>query len=444
MLPLQSLNDFIVQHDLFDPEDRVLLAVSGGKDSVLMAHLFKQANCNFAIAHCNFNLRGDESQRDENFVRMLAKILEVPFFVEHFETKIYAAQQKVSTQMAARDLRYKWFEDIRQKDGYDVIALAQHQDDEIETVLMNLTRGTGIAGLHGILPKRGYLIRPLLFLSRAEIDLLVLENLIEYVEDSSNETLNYSRNKLRHQVIPLLKELNPRLEKTFKLNIQRFTETEIVLRQVVDTLRKDLLIKHGDAIHLSIDIIKRLHPQKLLLFELLRPYDFTETVLDNLLSGLDKQSGTTYYSHSHKAIIDRKHLIISKINSDIASQLHLIHHDDDRAHFLNNTIQISYSDVVYFEKEPFKAFVDSRKLIFPLILRTRQDGDKFIPMGMVTHKKLSNFLIDQKVPLNEKDAIPILVNGNGEIIWIGGYRQDDRYKVTGTTTQVVVFELSRD
>jgi tRNA(Ile)-lysidine synthase len=441
MLPLQNFNDFINHNNLFSKDSTILLAVSGGKDSVLMVHLFKAAGYTFSIAHCNFNLRGDESQRDESFVRMLASIVEVPFYLKQFETKSYAAQQKVSTQMAARDLRYGWFETLRIQHGFDFIALAQHQDDGVETVLLNLTRGTGIAGLHGILPKRGNLIRPLLFLTRLQIDTIIEENLIDYVEDSSNSTLNYSRNKIRHQVLPLLKELNPNLERTFEQNIQRFRETEMVLQQVVNTLTKDLLTRKNGAIHLSIEVIKRLHPQKLLLFEMLKPYGFTEPVLDDLIQGVDKQSGTIYYSTTHQAIVDREDVIVVEISAVEEIKIHFIHPQDEEVVFLNQQISIHYTEIVQFEKELNKAFIDTKKLIYPLILRARQEGDKFIPLGMKTYKKLSNFFIDQKVPLNEKDLVPILVNGNGEIIWIAGYRQDDRFKITGSTTSLAVFEL---
>ncbi|MBC7565750.1 MAG: tRNA lysidine(34) synthetase TilS [Pedobacter sp.] len=443
MLPLQNFNDFILQNNLFSKESNILLAVSGGKDSVLMVHLFKEAGYTFSVAHCNFNLRGDESQRDENFVRMLTSIVEVPFYVKQFDTASYATKVKISIQMAARDLRYKWFEELRIQHEFDLISLAQHQDDAIETVILNLTRGTGIAGLHGILPKRDHLIRPLLFLSRAQIDLVIKENAIDYVEDSSNLTSSYARNKIRHQVLPLLKELNTNLEHTFEKNIYRFRETEIVLQQVVASLTKDLLVEKGTAIHLSIEIIKRLHPQKLLLFELFKPYGFTEKVLDNLILSIDGQSGAVFYSTTHQLIVDRKDVIIVKIPDKQEEEICFIHPHDDHVTFLDQKILIYYSDVAHFENEPTKAFIDAKKLIYPLIFRARQEGDKFIPLGMTTYKKLSDFFVDKKVPLNEKELAPILVNGNGEIIWIGGYRQDDRFKVTGSTTGVAVFELMK-
>lgn len=440
MLPLQEFKNYISQNELFTSKDRILLAVSGGKDSVLMAHLFKLSGYDFGIAHCNFNLRAEESHRDESFVKMLAATLEVPFHVVHFNTKAHAALHKVSTQMAARDLRYRWFEQIRTAYGYDLIGLAQHQDDAIETVLLNLIRGTGIAGMHGILPKRAQLIRPLLFLSRKQIEESIAAGKFDYVEDSSNLSANYARNKLRLKVIPHLKEINPNLEQTFEHNIQRFTDTELVLQNVISDLKERLFIPHKDAVHLSIKEIVKLKPQKLLVFELLRPYGFSEAVVTEIISSLNKQSGTSFFSPTHRVTINREVLILSVVQ-EASAQNALIHAHDKVARLQNVEINISYPEIPYFEKDNRKAFVDADQLIYPLVIRTRQEGDKFIPIGMKGFKKLSDFLIDAKVPLVEKDQVPLLINGNGTLIWVAGLRQDQRYIVTDKTKKVVVFEL---
>lgn len=442
MLPLQNFKDYISRHSLFNVKDKILLAVSGGKDSVLMAHLFKLSGFEFGIAHCNFNLRGSESQRDEDFVVMLAEKMGVPCYVTHFKTKEFAATHKVSTQMAARTLRYEWFEELRGREQYEVIALAQHQDDAIETVLLNLTRGTGIAGLHGILPKRDRLIRPLLFLSSAEIAGLIAKQDIDFVEDSSNKSTNYARNKIRLNVIPHLKEINPNLDETFQHNIQRFADTELVLQQTVAKLKAEILKEEQGKFYLSIKKIKALNPQRLLLFELLRPFGFTESVIAELLQGLDKQSGTSFFSISHRMVIDRQELIIDSIaDRDIENKNVIIHSHDQEVNFLGSQILITTSEDVHFEKSSKKAFVDTNKLIFPLVLRSWQAGDKFKPIGMSRSKKLSDFFIDEKVPLSDKDLIPVLVNGNGELIWIAGWRQDNRYKLTEATKNVTIFEL---
>jgi len=440
MLPLQSFSSYIHQHSLFNHDQKILLAVSGGKDSVLMAHLFNAAGISFGIAHCNFGLRSSESQRDEDFVRQLAVQMDKPFHFVCFETKTYAAANHISTQMAARELRYHWFEELRITHGYDRIAVAHHQDDAVETILLNLVRGTGIAGLHGILPVRGFLIRPLLFLSRKAIDELILNHNIDFVEDSSNLSNTYARNKIRLDIIPRLRELNPKLEHTFEQNIRRFTETELVLQQTVSKLRVDIFEEGPYGLSLSLEKVNILHPKRLLLFELLKPYAFIETVVEELLDSLNKQSGTSFYSGTHRMTIDRNCLIITAVPPAAIPADHLVHPEDDSVILEASVITVSYTGSLTFDNNPQKAFVDASKLIFPLVIRHWLDGDKFMPLGMNKYKKLSDFFIDQKIPLPQKELVPILVNGNGEIIWIVGLRQDNRYKVTATTKKVVIFE----
>ncbi|WP_316813679.1 tRNA lysidine(34) synthetase TilS [Pedobacter heparinus] len=444
MILLQNLESFIRKHALFQAGDKILLAVSGGKDSVLMAHLFKLSGFNFGIAHCNFNLRAAESQRDESFVKMLAATMDVPFHVVHFQTKTYAASHKLSTQMAARNLRYEWFEEIRAAHNYQAIALAQHQNDALETVLLNLVRGTGIAGLHGILPKRGRLIRPLLFLTSADVTVLIDAFGLDYVEDSSNKSTDYARNKLRLDVIPHLKEINGNLESTFAGNIQRFAETELVLQNAVAGLKQKLLIEKEGKFYLSLKKIKALKPQRLLLFELLRPFNFTEYVVIELAASLEKQSGTSFYSSSHRVIVDRTALIISSIDiSDQQLAQQTIHSRDTLVNLPGSQLLISGTTELQFEQNRNKAYVDTAQLQFPLVLRSRQPGDRFKPMGMKGFKKLSDFFIDEKIPLNDKDQVPVLVNGNGEVIWIAGLRQDHRYRITANTKNVTIFELKQ-
>ncbi len=448
MLPLQSFRAFISRHQLFEPDQKILLAVSGGKDSVLMVHLFKQAGLNFGIAHCNFQLRAEESQRDEAFVRMLAATMEVPFHVTHFSTKAYAKAQRCSTQMAARDLRYAWFEEIRAAEGYEAIAVAHHQNDAVETMLINLTRGTGISGLHGIAPKRDRLIRPLLFLSREAIETLIGKENIGYVEDSSNLSDHYARNKIRMHVIPQLKAINPVLEQTFAQNIQRFQEAETIIQQTVLSLRRKLLEESPTGISIQIDAIKALNPQKLLCYELLKPYNFNESLTLEVLTALDKQTGTSFYSSTHRVTIDRHRLMITPLEGQHTTIQagpdtglnQLIHPAARQVELPMHLLNISYTEGNSFSRDG-KAYVDHELLIFPLVLRSRQPGDVFVPLGMKTHKKLSDFFIDEKVPLPEKDKIPLLINGNGDIIWVAGMRQDNRYKVTATTKKVAIFEL---
>jgi len=442
MLPVKQFQDFIDHHQLFAKNNKVLLAVSGGKDSVLMLHLFKAIGVDIGVAHCNFNLRKDEAQRDENFVKMLADTLDVPCYITHFDTKKYAAENKISTQMAARELRYNWFEELRLKEGYDFVALAHHQNDSVETVLINLTRGTGIGGLHGILPKRDRLIRPLLFLNRGEINEIIEKENLDYVEDSSNLSVNYTRNKIRLNVIPHLQEINSNLEKTFSENASRFAEIELFVNLQVQKLSEQILNKQNDGVYVALDEISKLQPQKLLLFELLKPYNFTENVIQEILYHLNSLSGTHFFSSSHQAIINRDYLVITTKN-DGGTSNQFIHPSTNEVLFGSEEMKISFSTDIKFEINPDKAFVNADKLIFPLILRNWQNGDKFVPLGMRQAKKISDFFIDEKVPIHLKSKTPILVNGNGDVIWVAGMRQDNRYKLTTATKKVAIFELKK-
>lgn len=441
MLPLQQFTAYIKTNALFFSHEKVLLAVSGGKDSVLMAQLFKLAGYQFSIAHCNFNLRAAESQRDEAFVKLLAAQLEVPCYTVHFNTAAYAAEHRMSAQMAARELRYSWFEKIRTEIGYDHIALAHHQNDSVETVLLNLVRGTGISGMHGILPKREKLIRPLLFLSRHEIDTIVDENNLDFVTDSSNETTKYARNSIRVHVIPRLRALNPNLEETFARNTVLFAQTEEVLQQVVAQKRTEVSMEKNGMVYFSIPRLRELHPAQLLLFELLKPYHFSYPVVEELLNSLQKQSGTSFYSSTHRATINREEVIISTLSASAENEHQFIQVTDRSGKIGEKQILISYSNSTVIAADPNSAYVDAAQLIFPLVLRFKQNGDRFMPLGMKNYQKLSDFLIHQKIPLPEKDKIPLLINGNGELIWVAGLRQDNRYKVTATTKKVAIFEL---
>jgi tRNA(Ile)-lysidine synthase len=441
MLPVKNFTDFIEQNNLFGHNSKILAAVSGGMDSVLMAHLLKAAGFNFGIAHCNFQLRGNEALADQQFANHLASQLAAPFHTINFDTKKYAAERKISIQMAARELRYQWFGQISRQAGYDVIALAHHQNDAIETILLNLTRGTGIAGLHGILPKNGSIVRPLLFLKRDEIQDIVSKNGLEYVEDSSNSSVKYARNKIRLEVIPKLKELNPALESTFEHNLKHFRNLEILLEQKLAGLKKDLFIIHQDEIHLPVEEIKKLNPQNLLLFGLLQEYGFNESTIDDIISALDKHPGRVFESAGFMLVLDREKLILTKRQAK-TSEAELINEGQHEIHYDNYRLSILHDDSpLIIRDNPMAVSIDTSLLIYPLMLRHWQQSDYFYPLGMKTRQKISDFFIHQKVPLHEKAQVPLLLNGNGDIIWIGGYRPDERYKVNRKTKKVTIFEL---
>ncbi|SDE19359.1 tRNA(Ile)-lysidine synthase [Mucilaginibacter pineti] len=441
MLPTKQFVDFIEQNALFTGDSNILAAVSGGMDSVLMAHLLKAAGYNFAIAHCNFQLRADEALRDQEFCNSLANQLRVPFHTINFDTKAYAADKKISIQMAARELRYQWFDTLSRQAGYQHIALAHHQNDTIETILLNLTRGTGIAGLHGILPVNGKLVRPMLFLKREEITAIVEQEKISYVEDSSNASAKYARNKIRLEVVPRLKELNPSLENTFENTLKHFRDLEQLLENHLTELRRTILKQGIDDSYFLIEDIKKLNPAGLLLFKLLQPYGFNETAVEDVLSVLDKHSGRIFESAGYLLVLDRDRLILKK--RTIGGQQSIsINETDHEVHYDGYKLNLLHDDSALIIKDnPMATSIDAALLVYPLTLRAWQEGDYFYPLGMKGKKKLSDYFINQKVPLHQKDEIPILVNGNDEVMWVAGYRADERYKVNNNTKKVTIFEL---
>ena len=441
MLPVAAFLDYCEQNALFGPGSNILAAVSGGMDSVLMVHFLKAAGLKFGIAHCNFQLRGDEALRDQEFCKYLAESLQVPFHTINFDTYQHAANNKISIQMAARELRYQWFNTLSNEFSYQPIALAHHQNDAIETILLNLVRGTGIAGLHGILPKNGNLVRPLLFLKREEIAEIIDEYKLAYVEDSSNSSVKYARNKLRAEVIPKLKELNPSLEKTFENNLKHFRELEILLNSTVAKLKRSLFQHSNDETFLLIDDVKALHPARLLLFKLLQEYGFNETTVDDVLSVMNKHPGRIFESPGYIMVLDREKLVISKKNLVSQGEVTITNtsHEVNYGKFKMNILHDDSPLVI--RGNPMAASIDAALLQYPLKIRPWLEGDYFYPLGMTGRKKLSDYFVNQKIPLHQKEDIPILINGNGEIIWVAGYRPDERYKVSDNTKKVTIFEL---
>lgn len=442
MLPTERFLSYVKQHELFEESDKVLLAVSGGRDSVFMVHLFNDAKLNFGIAHCNFGLREKESDADELFVEELASHMKVPFFKIKFQTGAYAEANGISIQMAARSLRYEWFEKIKTENDYRYIAVAHHQSDATETVLLNLIRGTGISGLHGIFPKRGDVIRPLLSFKREEIDQYVDQERLSFREDSSNASDKYARNKIRLKVLPALKELNKDLDETFAENSKRFRELEEFLKTRVEALRSSLFRKTSPGeFSISTNDLKDLYPQQLLLFELFRPFGFQEPVLRNLAGCLDSQPGKIFESSTHTLLLDRNRLLLREKSSEAFGE-EFIYAESTQVSFKNGILKISITDRenAALSADARFAFFDAALLQFPLKLRLWKKGDYFHPFGMKGKKKLSDFFTSIKLPLFAKNEIPVLENGNGDIIWVVGLRSDDRYKISPRSKKVHTLE----
>ena len=439
---LKSFVKYISKNKLFTKKQKLLVAVSGGMDSVLLCHLLSKADFKFGIAHCNFQLRGRESDADEKFVSQLAKHFNVPFYVKNFNTENYAIDKGVSVQMAARELRYCWFEEIRIKNKYNFIAVAHHQDDEIETFFINLIRGTGIAGLHGIKAKAGWIIRPLLFTERKEIEEYIKKNKIKYREDSSNSSVKYLRNKIRHKLIPFLKELNPDIENTIKSNIERIKQIENIFQQLVGEKREELISKEKDIIKFDIKKLLELKNLEMFLFEFLKPYGFSGDIIGKIASGLKKESGKQFFSPSYRLLKDRTHLLVVPLEKEKKEQTYII---TEGYKELNSTLHLKFKKeniVKGFEviRAASTGMFDLSKLIFPLTIRKWKQGDFFFPLGMKGKKKLSDFFTDIKLSIFDKENIWLLCNGN-DIIWIIGHRIDNRYKVTDKTKKVFIAEI---
>jgi len=439
---LKEFKSFIISEKLFKPEDKILLAVSGGIDSVVMSELFHRAGLSFGIVHCNFGLRGKESDADEAFVEKLARKYEVPFFIKRFLTAKVAKGKGISIQMAARELRYQWFEEIRIKEKYSSIATAHHLDDQVETFFINLLRSTGIAGFHGILPKQGNLIRPLLFSYRDDIEAFARKNKLAFREDSSNAETKYLRNKIRHEIIPVFRELNPAFPQILSETILRMRETETIFRYSIEEVQKKIIRNDITGTHIRTGDLKQLTPLDIYAFELLSPYGFNESVIRDILSSPDDASGKIFYSPTYRLIKNREELILNPLTSKKESRIQNAEISiPDNKKEIRNPVHLSFIKATAgkaFSIDPSRevANLDLRKIMFPLILRRWEKGDSFYPFGMNKKKKLSNYFIDIKLSIPEKENTWLLCSGR-HILWIVGHRIDHRFRVTSQTKEVL-------
>jgi tRNA(Ile)-lysidine synthase len=439
---LQSLKSYIAKEKLFLPQERILLAVSGGIDSVAMAELFSRAKFFFGIAHCNFQLRGEESEKDAVFVTLLARKYKVPFFSKRFFTKELTENKNISVQMAARELRYNWFNELLTKENYQYIATAHHLDDQIETFFINMMRSTGIAGFHGIFPKQGKIIRPLLFASRNEIEEFVKKNGLTHREDTSNQEIKYLRNKIRHELLPVLSEINPGFRNVLTENIYRIREAENIFRDTVNQIKNRILRKNKEQTLISINQLKNLIPCKTYLFEFLAPFGFNYSVAEDISEALDEEAGKQFYSLTHRLIKDRNDLIIiplltgKKLPAE-STEFHITEKNSRISVPLKLTLKkLSKDKNFQIDISPQVANLDLHKITYPLTLRKWQHGDLFYPYGRDHKKKLSDFFIDSKFSIDDKENTWILCSG-GKIAWIVGHRIDNRFRITPKTKEVL-------
>ena len=439
---LQQLLNHISHHALCKPTDKILLAVSGGLDSMVMLHLFKEAGFKIAVAHCNFQLRGGQSDADEEFVGNTCRQLKVPFFATRFDTKVHAAIRGISVQMAARDLRYSFFKELVRDHGFDRVATAHHFNDTIESIFLNLIRGTGMDGFRGIVVRKENIIRPLLFATRKMIHDHALQQNIPWREDSSNLSDDYQRNFLRHKVIPKLEEMNPGFEDAFRDTYERLLGAREFALAYIEEI-KSIALKEGDDKSITLDIRRTRKSEfaAVLLWEIIKDLGFNYDQCQKIT--MDHQPGKIFYSETHQLLVDRTQYIIEeKRSNDFLS--HTIEKGQGFAG--NGPVTLRIKELPHADftlrKDPSLAQLDADLLQFPILWRKWQAGDYFIPLGMRAEKKVSDFLIDLKIPFNSKADITVLESG-GEIVWIVGHRINDRYKVTAETNRVLVIEPNR-
>ncbi len=444
---LEAFKKFIEENELFAGSQRTLLAVSGGVDSMVMVDLFSRAGYEFAVAHCNFQLRGKASDEDELFVRGTAKQLGVPYFTKDFETLRIAEERKSNIQITARELRYEWLEQLRAIEHFDLIATAHHLDDAIETALLNWTKGCGIKGLQGIPLKNGKVIRPLLFATKEEIQHYSAVRQVTYREDTSNAEDKYDRNKIRHHVIPILKQLNPSLTRTMAKNFQRFQESAYWFDFGIEQLKNKIVQVNDHEVLIDTQQLKEYTHPATALYELLLPYGFNNTQTSQMVRHLDSLPGGLFHSPSYELSVDRGKFIIRPKTDDDAPQEHTISEKEQVVQLENERLSMVRKREIpkRFTDERSLALLDAAKLAFPLKLRHWQPGDYFFPLGMNgKRQKLQDFFTNQKVNRLEKHKIWIMQTALGEICWIVGYRIDDRFKISPNTQSYWRFLYSKN
>ncbi len=466
-LLIQFKNSIKQQH-LFSQKDKLLLAVSGGVDSVVLSELCKQAGYDFIIAHCNFKLRGEESDRDEYFVKELGKKYSVEVLVQHFDTENYALENKLSTQEAARELRYNWFAELVKSQLSIVnnelsespihhspftihLLTAHHADDNNETVLMNFFRGTGLHGLTGMPAFNNYIRRPLLGIPKEALVAFAKEQQLEFVEDSSNQLSKYTRNFFRNELIPAISNVYPQVNENLQHNISRFKEIEKLYQYSVCELKKKLCRQKGKECHIPVKQLMAFD-NRALIYEIISGFGFSEKQVEEVVKLADSDSGKYIQSplSSYRIIKHRHWFIISPVETFESANI-IIEENDKEILFLLGKLRIDKSTNISFDKPVSyrvsthnsndSILVDQKKIQFPLLLRKRKTGDYFYPLGMKKKKKLNRFLIDQKLSAIAKENVWV-VESNQRIIWVVGYRLDERFKMEATTKESLKISLT--
>jgi len=422
-----------------DSNKKYLLAISGGADSVALLDVCASLGYDFIIAHCNFNLRGEESLRDEMYVRDLAKKYKKPIYVVSFDTINYSEVNNCSIEMAARDLRYNWFNELLIEHKCEYILVAHHMGDVVETALINLIRGTGIKGLKGISQINDKVVRPLLDYSKDDILKYLKSRNIDFCDDSSNFETDYTRNKIRLNIIPEFEKINPSFKRTMYENTKRFSEIEVLFNERVQEVLNDITSYSADRILISIEKLKNTNAKNTVLYELLKRYGFNNLLVDEIISSLDSLSGKYFDSKSHRLVKDRDSLILYKL-SDLSNKEYIFDSSIDIP--INISVKLFKADDYSIKRDKNIACFDAEKVNMPLKLRKWKQGDYFFPFGMKgKKKKLSDFFADNKFSLKDKEDCWLVCSGD-RIIWIVGYRGDDNSKITNSTRNVLELKFN--
>lgn len=427
---LQKFKQHLHQNFPFLEDSKLLIAISGGIDSVVLAHLCSQLNLNFSLCHCNFNLRGQESDDDEAFVTSLAKTLKTPVYTTSFETEKYATKNKVSIQVAARDLRYTWFYKLLDANQYDYVLTAHNTNDNLETFIINLTRGSGLEGFTGIPPVNQKSVRPLLAFSRDDITLFAIKNGIVWREDRSNASIKYVRNKVRHKVIPILKELNPHVLESFQNTIEYLNESQSIINDAVKNITANVVSYKNDVLKISCKEIEKLSNKKAYLYQLLQAYGFT--AWNDIVDLISAQPGKQVFSDTHRLLKDRNFLILTTINKSQSIKGPIL--IDQKVSEITNPIKLTIQNTDdYTSKNKEQIIIDKDLVNYPLSLKKWHHGDAMYPTGMIGSKKISQLFKDNKLSLLDKEKIWILADAKDHIIWVIGLRQDRRYLANKTS-----------
>jgi tRNA(Ile)-lysidine synthase len=415
---------------------KILIAISGGLDSTVLTHLLHQLKFNISLAHCNFNLRGTESDSDEKFVQELGQQLNIKTFTTSFNTEAFAKENKLSTQIAARELRYEWFEKLVKENHLDYILTAHHADDNLETFLINLTRGTGLDGLTGIPLINKNIVRPLLAFSRNEIEQYAIQNSIAWREDKSNASTKYIRNKIRHQVVPILKEINPSLLDSFQKTSSHLQGSQQIIDDAITEFKKKAVTKEKEVIKISVTEFQKVSQPKAYLFEILKGFGFSEW--NDVFQLLSAQSGKFILSKTHRLLKDRNELLLTQISPKNTSDYFI----DQSNTTISTPVQLIIEDVETVAlSEKHIIFIDKEKLEFPLTIRKQKEGDIFYPSGMLGKKKISKFFKDEKFSLIDKENTWLLCSNN-QIVWVIGKRADRRFLANDSTNNILRVSLN--